>query len=149
MVRRSAGLNCVTPSTRHHSTASLSILSASRVSPLFISYYLILLTSCPVSEMAEVLAIAGGISAFAEISSYLMKGCLSFQELVKDAKNAPADVRSLIEELASTEQTAKGIEQIIRDMADQELRTKVYEAVRLPFERCVKVVIKLKSVLLK
>jgi len=115
-------------------------------SPLFSSlsnllYHLHTISKPPVtSTMAEVLAVAGGISSFltiAEVASKLVRGCVT---LIKDAKNAPKDVRKLVEELESLSKVAEGIERIVRDTENLELRAKVDEAVRLALERCVEVV---------
>ena len=97
--------------------------------------------------MAEVLAVAGGISSFitiAEVASKLVHGCVT---LIKDAKNAPKDVRKLVKELESLSEVAEGIEKIIRDTENPELKTKVDEAVRSALARCVNVVDELKGIL--
>jgi uncharacterized protein Yka (UPF0111/DUF47 family) len=97
--------------------------------------------------MAELLAAAGGISSFitiAEVSLHLVQGC---RQLIKDAKDAPREVRKLVEELESLSKTAEGIESIVRETENEELRTKVDEAVRAPLERCVGVVDGLKEIL--
>jgi len=97
--------------------------------------------------MAELLAVAGGISSFitiTEVALHLVQGC---RQLIKDAKGAPKEVRNLIEELENLSNIAEGIEGIVRETENEGLRTKVDEAVREALERCVGIVDGLKSVL--
>jgi hypothetical protein len=99
--------------------------------------------------MAELLAAAGGISSFitiAEVALHLVQGC---RQLIRDAKDAPKEVRKLVEELENLSGIAEGIERIVRETENDELRTKVDEAVKAPLERCVGIVDGLKSILAK
>lgn len=97
--------------------------------------------------MAELLAVAGGISSFitiAELALHLVQGC---RQLIRDAKDAPKDVRKLVEELEILGNVAEGIERIVGETENEELRTKVDEAVRAPLERCMGIVDGLKGTL--
>ena len=67
--------------------------------------------------------------------------------LIKGAKNAPKDVRKLVQELESLSNIARGIERIVGEMRNLEVKTKVDEAVRLALERCVEVVGELRGIL--
>lgn len=97
--------------------------------------------------MAEVLAIVGGISSvvtIAEVAGKLVQCCRS---LITDVKNAPKDIKKLVEELEILRKNAEGIEGIIRDTESLELRTKVDGVVRLALEGCVNLVDELMAVL--
>ena len=97
--------------------------------------------------MAEVLAVAGGVASFAQFTEYLVKGSLALRQMIKDVKSAPKDIKKLIDELEILKDIVKGVDEIIQQTPDAELKTRINDVTKAARKGCERITSELNAIL--